>query len=114
MTFGDPEQSVHDCVNDSHLQLVGQDEREQRRPRCRTHRGKIADVDGERPVPDRIGRHKPPIEMNAFNLGIGGQHVERAALGPNHRRIVARPDEDPGRRGEARGNAGNERVLADI
>jgi hypothetical protein len=52
--------------------------------------------------------------MNAFNLRVGGQHVERAALRPNHRCIVAGPDEDPRRCGEARCDAGDERVLADL
>jgi hypothetical protein len=58
--------------------------------------------------------HESPIEMNPFNLCVGGQHIESAALGPNHRCVVARTDEDPGRRGKARGNAGYERVLADV
>ena len=108
------EQSIHDGVDETHFQVVGQDKREQRRARCRAHRREIAKVDCERPVPNRVRRHKAPIEMNAFNLCVGGQHVERAALGPNHCRIVARTHEDPGRRGEARGDARDERVLADV
>ena len=65
-------------------------------------------------MPDCIRRHEPPVEMNALNLCVGGQHLERAALRLNDRRVVARTHEDPGRLGEARGDAGNERVLADV
>ena len=114
MTLGERDESVHKCVKRSHLQFIGQHEREQCRARRGPHRGQIADIDGERAMPDRIRWHKPPVEMNAFNLCVCGQHVERAALRPNHCRIVARSDEDPGRRSEARGNTGNERVLADL
>jgi hypothetical protein len=114
MAVGEREQSSHDGVNETHLHVVGQYKRKQRGARRRTHRSEVAEVDGERPVPNRVRRHKPPIEMNAFNLCVGGQHVERAALGPNHCRIIAWTAEDPRRRGEARGDARDERVLADL
>src|SRR5205085_7439130 len=78
------------------------------------HRRKIAESDGQRAMSDGIRRYEPPIEMNAFNLCVGGQHVERAALRLNHRGVVARTNQDPGRHGKARGNPGDERVLADV
>ena len=80
MPLGKRDQSVDDSIDDGHLQLVGQHEREQRRARRGAHRSEIAEIDRERPMPDRVRRHEPPIEMNAFNLCVGGQHVERAAL----------------------------------
>ena len=52
--------------------------------------------------------------MNTFNNRVGRQHVERAAFRPKNGCVVARADHDPGRLGEALGDAGNKRVLADV
>ena len=40
-------------------------------------------------MPDRIGRHEAPIEMDAFDLRVGGQHLVARlapARSPRHRR----------------------------
>ena len=68
----------------------------------------------ERAMPDRVGWYEPPVEMNALDLCVSGEHVERAALRLDHRRIVAGSDDDPGRHREALGDAGDERMLADL
>ena len=62
----------------------------------------------------RESRRQPPIEMNAFDLGIRGQHLECAAHGFDRRGIVSRADNDPRRCGHALSDASNERVLAAV
>ena len=114
MPRGQPDQSVDDSIHDSNFQLVWQHEREERGSWLGAHRREIAEIDSQRPMPDGIWWHESPIEMNPFNLCVGGQHIERAALWPNHRCVVAWTNENPGRRGKARGNARDERVLADV
>ena len=108
------EQAVDDRIHRGHGEITGQYKREQRRPRPRAHRRQVAQIHRERTVTDRLGGHERRIEVHAVNHGIGSEHVKRAALGLDHCRIVARADNDPGRHGEARSNAGNERMLADL
>ncbi len=114
MPRGKRDQPVDDAIDDLDVEAVRQHERQQRRARRRPHRGEIAEVHGQRAMPDGIRRHEPAIEVNSFNQCVGGQHVERAALGLNDRRVVTGTDEDPRWHREPRGDAGDERVLADV
>jgi hypothetical protein len=50
--------------------------------------------------------------MDALDERIGGEHLERSALGLNHRGIVAWTDDDPGGHGQSRGYPVDERALA--
>ena len=95
------------------LERVGQHQRQQRRARRGAHRREVAEVDRQRPVPDGIRRHEAPVEMHAFDLRVGREHLERAALGLDHGGVVAGTDDDPGRHGEPRGDALDERALAE-
>jgi hypothetical protein len=51
-------------------------------------------------MPDRVGWHESPIEVDTFDLCIGRQHFERAAHRFDRSRIVSRAHDDPGFRGE--------------
>ena len=62
---------------------------------------------------DRVGWHEAPIEVHAFHLCIGRQHVAAPRGWLDHGRVVAGADHDPGRHREARLDAGDQRMLAE-
>jgi hypothetical protein len=64
-------------------------------------------------MPDRVGRNEPRIEMNALDLCIRREHLERSALGLDDGSIVAWADEDPGGHGQPRTDSVDERALAE-
>jgi hypothetical protein len=90
--------AVQDRVEVGARQLRGERKRQQRGPRPRAHRRQIAEIHGQRTVTDRVGRRQSAIEVDAFDAGIDGEHVDVIALRLDHRRIVADADDDPGRR----------------
>ena len=106
--------AVEHPVDDDHFERVRQHEREQRGARRRAHRRQIAQVHRQRAVPDRVGRHEAPVEMNALDLHVGREDLERAALRFDHRRIVAGSHDDPGGHGKPRCDPFDERALAEI
>ena len=65
-------------------------------------------------MPDGVRRHKPVIEVDAFDLCIGREHFERSALGLHDSGIVARSDNNPARRRQPRRDAVNEGALAEV
>ena len=108
------QQPIDDLIERHHFECRRKCHREQRGPRPGSHRGKVAQVGRKRTMADRIRRHESPIEMNAFDLGIGGQHFEGATHGLNRRGIVSGSDDDPRRRRHALSDARDECVLAAI
>ena len=78
------------------------------------HCGQVAEINGQRAMSNRVSGHEPPIEMDAFDLRVGGQHLVRASLRLNHRGIVAGADHHPRRHRDARPDAGDERTFADV
>ncbi len=108
-------QACDDSIEILHRQCVRQDEGEKREPRRRAHRGQIAQVHRERAMADRIGRHEPSIEMNAFDNRVDAQNLDAVPLRFNDRGVVADSDEQPGRRGrEVSLYAGNELALGEV
>ena len=75
----------------------GQRQREQRVPRRGAHRRQVAQVDGERLVANIGGRTEGPIEVDPLDQRIGGDDRQRAAVGLDHRGVVADRDGDPRR-----------------
>src|SRR5688500_13604109 len=61
----------------------------------------------------RVWWDESEIEMDAVDLGIGRQHVQRAAFRNDDGRVIARPDDNPRGHGQPRGDACNQRVLAE-
>ena len=114
MRGGERQQTVQHAIDHGCIQGVWKDERQQHGARRRPHRGKVAQIDGERAVADRIRRHKPMVEVDALDLRVGREHVERTALRLDHRPIVTRPDDHPRGHGQARGDARDELVLAKV
>ena len=97
------QESVDERVHLPGRAVRRQRQREQRQPRRAAHRRDVGEVHGERLPADVARRAEPAIEVDAFDEAVGGEDLQRAALGLHHRRIVADADEQPRRR---RGDAG--------
>jgi hypothetical protein len=108
------EQPVEHRVEEPRGQIVRQHERQQRSAGRCAHGCEIAQIDGQRAMPDRVGRYEPPIEMDALDLRVGGEDVKCATLRLDNRRIVAGTHDDPGRLREAGGDALDEGPLSDL
>ena len=92
-----------------------QRQREQGAPRRGAHGRQIAQVDGERLVPDIGRRAVGAVEVHAFDQRVGGQDRERAAVRLDDRRVVS----DAGHhlraaRGDPLPDVPDDGVLADI
>ena len=96
-------------------QSAGHGQRQRREPRRRAHGGKVAQVDGQRPMADRLGRDESAVEVDALDAGVGRDHLERVSLRAHHRRIVAGADEEPVRcDGQAGRDAVDQILLVEI
>ena len=90
-------------------------ERQEAEPRGCSHRGQVAEVDGQRAVSDGGGRRERAVEVHAFNQRVDTQDLELVPLRLHHRRIVADADRHPGgRRRKVAGDASDELALGEI
>jgi hypothetical protein len=108
------EQAIDHLIEGDDLERPGKCQRQQRRSRPGTHRGKVAQVDRQRTMPDGVRRDEPTIEVHALHLCIGGQYFQGAADRLDRRGIVSRADDDPLSGCEASSDASDERVLTAI
>ena len=110
---GERREAGDDRVEVGERERGRQRHREQREPRRGAHRREIAEVDRERAVTNRVGRDERAIEMNALDQRIDRQHLDPVALGLDHRRVVADPDQQPlGRGRQAFADARDELALS--
>src|SRR5437868_134558 len=76
MTRGERGQPHDHAIEGGERKARRQREREQREAGRRAHGSKVAEIDGQRAVADRVGRGEGRIEMHAFDEGIDAQHLE--------------------------------------
>ncbi len=91
----------------------GSTQRQQRRAWLGAHRREVTQIDRKRPVTHRVGRDEPEVEMDAVDQGVGRQYVERAANRLDDGGVIAWAHSNPRWCGEARGDPGDERALAE-
>ena len=91
----------------------GSTQRQQRRPWLGAHRCEVTQIDRKRPVTHRVGRDEPEVEVDAVDQGVGRQYVERAANRLDDGGVIAWAHSNPRWCGEARGDPGDERALAE-
>ena len=108
------QEPVHDAVQHRESERWRQGQREQQPSRRRAHRGKVAHIGRKGALTDGAWRHERAIEMDALDQRISGQHVQRPARPLHDGGIVTRADHCPPGRCTPPGNAGDERVLAQI
>jgi hypothetical protein len=111
---GERQQAIQYAVDNRDIEGVREHERQEYGAGRCAHGGKVTEIDGECAVPDRVWRHKPAIEVHAFDLRVGREDVERATFGRNDRRVVAGADDNPVRHGQATGNTRHECALAKL
>jgi hypothetical protein len=107
------QEAVEDAVDRRQIDVVGEQQRQQRTAWLGAHRGEVAQIDGQRTVTDRIERHEAAVEVHAIDDRVGRQHVVHAAHRRDNGRVVTRSDGDPWSCGEAGGNPLNEGPLAE-
>ena len=93
----------------------GQHEGQEGQPRRRAHGREVAQVDRQRPVPNRGGRRKAPVEMNTLHNRIDAEDLQPVPLRLDDGRIVANADRQPaGRRLQPLRNALDELALCEV
>ena len=112
---GELGQAVEQAVHVFDERVGRQHEREQREPRGAAHRRHVADVDGERLVPDVGWRGEASIEVDPFDERVRRQHLQRTPIRRRDRRIVSDADEELGwSRGQAAADPFNQCALAGV
>ncbi len=77
----------------------GQHKGQEGQPRGRAHGREVAQVDRQRPVPNRGGRRKATVEMDTLHKRIDAEDLQPVPLRLDDGRIVANADRQPaGRR----------------
>ena len=108
------QEAVDETVEHGGRQVGRQRQREQSRPRFRAHRGQVAEIHGQRPVADGVGRHERLIEVDAVHERIGREHLAAPPRRLHDGGVVARADVHPRRDVEAASDALDERLLAEV
>ena len=116
MGAGGGSQAEHELGDPRGLESRGQSQREQRDARFGAHRGDVAEVHVQRPVPDVGSRSEVPPEVDVLDQHVGRQHVDMVAARPYHRRIVTDAEQHVGRRRAAGdlGDPADQGVLAHV
>jgi len=114
MTIGKPKKSIEQAIEIVNAESRRQRERQQGGTRLRTHRGKVAQVYGQRAMPDRVRRHEAAIEVDPFDLRIDCQDVVRTSRCGNHGGIIAGSDDDPRWPCDPGAQALDQRTFAEI
>ena len=96
-------------------QIERKRQRQERKSWLGAHRGEVAEICRHGPVHDSCRRREAAIEVNAFDQGVDGQHLEAVALGRDHRGVIANRENEPVRwRGEPGGDACDEIAFAKL
>ena len=111
---GVAQKAVEKPVEEGARQAARQRQRQQRRARLGAHRRHVAEIDGERAVPDGVGRHERAIEVDALDQRVGREHLAAPARRLHDGGIVAGADVHPGGDLEAADDALDERLLAEF
>ena len=84
-------------------------------PRGRAHGREVAQVDRQRPVPNRGGRREAAVEMDTLHNSIDAENLQPVPLGLDNGRIIANADCQPaGRRLQPFSNAPDELALCEV
>ena len=109
------QQTIEQCVELTDEQRAREGERKERVSWDGTHRREVTQIDRQRLVADRVHGGERPVEVHAFDHGVGRDDRERTAVGFDDGRIVADTHENGLRRVRHPGvNSGDERVLAEV